>query len=150
MDNRGNPGELRPIWAQYAFSLLALAAALGVRQLLDPFLGERLAFTIFYPAIAFAAYYGGLGPALMVLFLGGLGADYLFLAPRHALGDFNVVQILELSFYGVAGLVIAVFGAIMRDAQLHAQSKSYESQQAQLRLNRTLESIGDCFYTLDR
>src|SRR5688572_16393832 len=116
-DNQGNPGELRPLWAQYAFSLLAMAAALGLRQLLDPWLGDQAGFMVFFPAIAFAAYYGGLGPALMVLLLAGLGTDYLFLSPRYEIGLVDPSQILNVIFYGVAGLVVAVFGAVMREAQ---------------------------------
>src|SRR3954470_886522 len=133
-NGRLHSGELRPIWVQYLVSFLGLAAALGILQLLEPILGPRYEFVVLYPAIAFAAYYGGLGPALLMLVLGGLAVDYLFLEPRYAIGLSNREQIIACAFYALNSLVIAILGSRMRRGRFGGPSKSYECELGQLHL----------------
>jgi PAS domain S-box-containing protein len=144
-------GEFWPVWMQYAMTMAVLIFALGVRLLLDPILGDDLPYATVYPAVAFAAYFGGLGPALFTALLGALAGDYFFLGPRFALAlPATTVEIVHTGIYIFVSLVIAVFGSSTRGARVEAESKSYEAELAQSKLIRTLESITDCFYTLDR
>jgi len=144
-------GEFWPVWMQYAMSVAVLVFAVGVRLLLDPILGDQLPFATVYPAVAFAAYFGGLGPALFTVILGGVAGDYFFLSPRLALAmPTTTIEMAHLIIYIFVSLVIALFGSSTRGARVEAESKSYEAELAQSKLVRTLESITDCFYTLDR
>ena len=46
--------------ATYVWTLVAVAAAAGLRQLIDPWLGNHLPFVTFFVAVAVAAWLGGL------------------------------------------------------------------------------------------
>src|SRR5687767_9580193 len=124
---RSTPSEFWPVWMQYLMSLVILTLAVGVRFALDPLLGDALPYTTLYAAVAFAAYYGGLGPALFAIFLGALAADYFFVSPRFSLNLFQATELVDLVFYIVASLLIAIFGSSAREARVVAESKSYEA-----------------------
>ncbi len=142
-------GELKPVWVQYSISVAAVAVAVGVRMLLDPILGDEIPYTMLYPAVAFAAYFGGLGPATFAVILGTLAADFFFLPPRFAIGVSEPPQMIEVGVHVGACLILAILGSTLRQAGVEAESQSYEAELAHLRLNRTLESITDCVYILD-
>ncbi|HEX5008809.1 MAG TPA: DUF4118 domain-containing protein, partial [Planctomycetota bacterium] len=67
-------------------SLVALAAVLagwGARVALTPLIGPTaLPFITFFPAVAWAAWYGGLLPAVLTTVGGALVANWFFLEPR--------------------------------------------------------------------
>lgn len=65
---------------QYGVSLLAFGLALQLTHLLWPVL-EPSGATLFFAAIMVAAFYGGLGPGLLVSALSTLAIDYYFVPP---------------------------------------------------------------------
>lgn len=147
---RPNPAEFWPVWMQYLMAVVLVAVAAGIQFALEPILGDIVPYTTLYPAVALAAYFGGLGPALVTIILGALTEDYFFIPPRFEIGLSDPGDLVRLGFYVIAGLLIAIFGSNARAARVVAESKSYEAELAQSKLIRTLESITDCFYTLDR
>ena len=147
---RPNPAEFWPVWMHYLMAVVLVAIAAGIQFALEPILGDIVPYTTLYPAVALAAYFGGLGPALVTIILGALTEDYFFIPPRFEIGLSDPGDLVRLGFYVIAGLLIAIFGSNARAARVVAESKSYEAELAQSKLIRTLESITDCFYTLDR
>src|SRR5690349_17368602 len=71
--------------ARYGMAVLAVAAALFVRLLLDPLLGDGLPFLASTLAVVVVAWYGGFGPSLVALLLALAATAYFFLPPRHDL-----------------------------------------------------------------
>jgi K+-sensing histidine kinase KdpD len=69
----------------YAISLLVLAAAVLLRWLLDPVMGDSLPLVTLSGAVAAAVWAGGYRPALLVVVLGYLACAYLFIPPRGAI-----------------------------------------------------------------
>ena len=67
-------------------STAALAAAVFLRWLLDPVMGDTLPLVTLFGAVAAAVWVGGYRPAVVVAVLGYLACDYLFIAPRGGLG----------------------------------------------------------------
>jgi signal transduction histidine kinase len=65
---------------QYGMSALAFGLALLLTHLLWPLI-EPSASTLFFAAIMIAAFYGGLGPGLLVSALSALAIDYYFVPP---------------------------------------------------------------------
>lgn len=65
---------------QYGISALVFGLALALTHLLWPVL-EPSATTLFFAAIMVAAFYGGLGPGLLVSVLSTLAIDYYFVPP---------------------------------------------------------------------
>lgn len=65
---------------QYSISILVFGLALVLTHLLWPLL-EPSATILFFAAIMVAAFYGGLGPGLLVSVLSTLAIDYYFVPP---------------------------------------------------------------------
>lgn len=68
----------------YGLAIVATAAALLVRKLLDPVLGTSVPFITLFPAVASVAIFAGNGPAVMTTLLGLVGAEF-WLVPSKAL-----------------------------------------------------------------
>jgi PAS domain S-box-containing protein len=129
-------------WKSYVLAVLVTAVAVALRWLIDPWVGELLAFGTLYAAAATSVWLGGYRPALFAAPLGYFACDYLFIAPRGEIGTLNVATLVALPTYLVTCSIIISFGEVMRRAQ--AQAKK---QRELLRI--TLASIGDGVITTD-
>lgn len=69
---------------QYAFALLAVASALLIRGALHRELGISAPYVTLLPAVAFTAWYCGVGPSVMAIVLAIAGAKYWFIPPIHS------------------------------------------------------------------
>ena len=98
----------------YGAAVVAVGAATLVRWLLDPVLGDQLPYPTFFVAVIFAAWIGGLRPALLATGLGFFVSWYCFLSPRFSLFSTSGVQFLGLGMYLMVSFAIAGFGEAMR------------------------------------
>jgi PAS domain S-box-containing protein len=126
----------------YAFALVALAAAVILRWLLDPVMGESLPLVTLFGAVAAAVWAGGYRPAIVVAILGYLACAYLFIPPRGRLGLDEFQNQVGLTAYFFTCSLIIGFGEARRLAQTRV------SRQREL-LRVTLGSIGDAVITTD-
>ena len=123
------------------FAIAALAAAVLLRWVLDPLMGDQFPLVTLFGAVAAAVWAGGYLPALFVVIPGYLVCDYLFIAPRGAVAvDLPFVTGLAAYLF-TCGIIIAI-GEAMRRAQAHAAERSEV-------LRVTLASIGDAVITTD-
>ena len=85
--------QRKPLLLQYGISVLVFGLALLLTHLLWPLI-EPSASTLFFAAIMVAAFYGGLGPGLLVSVLSALAIDYFFVAPfsRFEISVVNMVR----------------------------------------------------------
>ena len=120
----------RSRWLAYLFSLLGIVAMAGLYFLIHRKAPDGSIAIIFVPAIIFAAYLGGLGPALMAAVLSCLGEGYFLLS---SVGSFPMVagpeswRLFCLLLTGVAAGAIG--DARHRSAQggrARAQLREYE------------------------
>src|SRR5688572_3218886 len=96
---------LRPV-SRYAAAIGVLAAALLFRYVLRDSLGVKVPYLQFYPAILFAAWYGGLGPGVLATTISMVASMYFFLPPEGlTVGD--VSDQLSLGVFVTTGLVIS-------------------------------------------
>src|SRR3954470_4664263 len=92
---------------RYYVPAAALAAALFLRWLLDPWLGNVWPATLLFGAVAAAVWYGGYKQAIAVAVLGFLATDYLFIPPRGTI-SVSGSDVLGLALYLVScALIIA-------------------------------------------
>ena len=131
----------RPLLA-YAVAISALVAAVLLRWLLDPLIGNSLSLVTLFGAVAVAVWVGGYRPAVVVGILGYLACNYLFIEPRGQLYLGDVQNIVGLIAYIFTCLLIIGIGEAMRFAQARA------SERGEL-LRVTLGSIGDAVITTD-
>lgn len=68
---------------RYGLAVLAVMAALALRELLSPFLGIDNPYHTVWAAVVFAAWYCGAGPSIIATLLGGIGVWYWFLPTVH-------------------------------------------------------------------
>jgi PAS domain S-box-containing protein len=120
----------------------ALCAAIALRWLLDPMMGDTLPLVTLFGAVAATVWVGGYRAAIIVALLGYLASAYLFIEPRGELGrgeTQNVVGLLAYIF--TCGLIIWI-GWAMRRARASANERGEV-------LRVTLASIGDAVITTD-
>ena len=133
---------MRPLLKAYGIAIAAIAAAVLVRWLLDPLLGDSLPLVTLFGAVAVAAWIGGYPPAVLVAVVGYLLCTYLFIDPRGSLGLDRLVNVVGLIAYALTCLVIILIGEAMRRARTSA------AERGEL-LRVTLNSIGDAVITTD-
>ncbi len=126
----------------YGATLAALVAALALRWLLDPVLGDHLPLVTLFGAVAAAVWLGGYRPALLAVMLGYLACDYLFIDPRFRIGFSSARSLVGLIAYLVTCSLLIGFGEALRLAQRRAG----EGREL---LRVTLASIGDAVITTD-
>ena len=126
----------------YATALLVLAAAVLLRWLLDPVMGDSLPLVTLFGAVAAAVWIGGYGPALLVAVVGYIACTYLFIPPRGQLGLETPETVVGFIAYLFTCSLIVGIGEALRIAQLRAKA------QGEL-LRVTLGSIGDAVITTD-
>jgi signal transduction histidine kinase len=73
---------LRKSAAAYAGAFATVLAAVAIRGLLDPLLGDRAPFLLPFFAVIAAAWYGGINAGLVAVVLGLFAANYFFVSPR--------------------------------------------------------------------
>src|SRR5436190_21165130 len=88
--------------ARYAVALLASASALLLTWLFQPFM-QRNMFLWFFAAIVIGSWYGGLGPALLVIAIASVGVSYFFIAP-FSLFDSESENLLRLGVFALVAL----------------------------------------------
>jgi PAS domain S-box-containing protein len=127
----------------YVWAMAALAAALLIRWLLDPILGDGLPLVTIFGAVAAAVWVGGYRPAVMVAVVGFLACSYLFIEPRGAIGGLDRMGHLVgmVAYLFTCGLIIGI-GEGMRVAKQRANQRREA-------LRVTLASIGDAVITTD-
>ena len=101
---------------RYVVASLAFGGALFFRYLLREPLGLKVPYLQFYPAVILAAWYGGLGPGLLITTLSSVAAMYFLLPPAGiAVGD--AADQLSLGVFAVTGVVISWLNHRLHEAQ---------------------------------
>src|SRR5436190_11157098 len=108
---------LRKHGVGYLVAAGATAAAVTLRWLLDPLMGDAFPFVTLFGAVAATVWLGGYRPALIVVVLGFLACAYLFIEPRHTFGLSESRNLVGLVAYLVTCSFIIGFGEAMRVAQ---------------------------------
>jgi signal transduction histidine kinase len=96
-----------------ALPMMVLAAALALRWLMDPYLGNTNPYITLYGAVAVVVWLGGFLPAALVAATGLFIANYLFLEPFGMIGFPAVDDVVAAGLYaGSCGLIAALGGAL--------------------------------------
>ena len=135
----------KKIVVRYMVALLATVAALLVRLVLNRFLGEYVPYITLFPAVAFCAWYCGVGPSILSGILGLVGVRYWFMPPAHSLRVHGIQQAASIvAFLFVSGILIAMGEARRRRENLlwSEQAELEEAvQQRTVELDRTNQNL---------
>jgi len=108
---------------KYALGVLAAIAALLLRRLLDPFLGAENPYHTAWAAVAFSAWYCGMGPAIVTVVITLLGIWYWFLPPYDSFALHSRAQVFGmLGFVAVSAVMVFFAETARRSATKRGQT----------------------------
>jgi PAS domain S-box-containing protein len=126
---------------EYGVALVAVAVAVLVRWLLDPWLGLHFPYHTLYAALAVTVWYGGYRPALLAVVLGFLAANYLFVDPLHPYFFGTESNSLGLLRYLVTSFIIIGFGQAMHATRRRAEDQGTRTREAEVALEGALQQL---------
>ena len=126
----------------YGLGLLAVAAAVLLRWLLDPLMGDALPLVTIFGAVAAAVWLGGYRLAVPITIIGYVACHYLFISPRGQLNFSRVADVVGLVAYFFTCALIIVIG----EAARIANERAHDRREV---FRVTLRSIGDAVITTD-
>ena len=131
--------------ANYAIAVLVTAVALLVRLALNPLLGDSSPYITLFPALAFTAWYCGVGPAILSTVLGVVGAQYWFVLPMHSLRVHGARQAAGILTFFIVSSMLVVMGEIRRRREEMLRAAQGELEEAvrerTVELDRTNDNL---------
>src|SRR5438309_1187726 len=95
---------------RYTVAFCTVALAIGARWALNPLMGTDLPYVTLYPAVAFTAWCCGVGPSVLVIALGIVGARYFFILPAHSLSNPGIPQLAGMLAFALGAAAIIAVG----------------------------------------
>lgn len=130
---------------EYVIAAAAVVVVTVIRWLLDPALGDHLPYVTYFVAVAFVAWWSGLGPSVFALVGSWWAAGFFFMAPRYIWYPHvnTVTHLVGTATYFIVGLSNIAVCEAMRRAQARA-----EQEREFFRV--MVASIGDAVITTDK
>jgi len=135
-------------WARYAGALLATAIALLARFAVNPILGDYLPYITFFPVVAFAAWYCGIIPSVLVIISSLIAAQYWFIPPTHSLRILSTEQLAGIVAFTLVSFVVVAMGEarrrndeVLRKAQGELEERVQERTAQLDTANRSLREL---------
>jgi PAS domain S-box-containing protein len=126
----------------FVLAVLLTIAAVALRWMIDPWLGDSLPLVTVFGAVAAAVWLGGWGPGLLSAISGYIACNYLFIEPRGVLGFFDTGSFVGALAYVVTCVIVIALGDAKRKAQGQARRRNEL-------LRTTLTSIGEAVIITD-
>src|SRR5712691_6271367 len=92
--------------------VLVLVLSLALRPIVD-----KLPAVPFFAAVAFSAWYGGLGPGLLSSALSVLAVDYFFIPPSYGLTPHDPAAVFALAIITLVAVLISSLSANLQRAR---------------------------------
>ena len=99
---------------RYTFAVAAVLIAFLVSRALHPLVGDRLAYTLLFPAVAFSAWYCGLGPSILATVLAVFGATYGLTLPTPSFRTLSVAEFVPALLFLLSCVVVIAMGESRR------------------------------------
>jgi len=126
----------RLAWLRYTVAILTVAVAFILRYFLHTRLNGLAPFITFFPAVIFAAWFGGLGPGLLATTLSALLSVYFFIAPINSFKIDDPTDAANLWRFIIGSVLVT----LLTDALYKARRRAEEQRQL---AEVILSSIGD-------
>jgi PAS domain S-box-containing protein len=126
---------------RYLVPLVVIVIAIGVRAPLQPIMGQQ-SFAVFFAAILFSAWYGGVGPGLMSLLILHVVHAYGFAQPR-GLWQPNLASIVSTTAYYVVAILVGFLSQRQIAAKRREREQRLEAISQREHLRTTLSCMAD-------
>ena len=103
--------------AAYGGAIAAVLAAVLVRWLLDPWLGDTVPYITLFGAVAVTVWLGGWAPAVLATVLGYVIVNIIYVEPTGTLSIDGTSELLQLGLFGVCSAMVIGLGEGMRRAR---------------------------------
>src|SRR5262252_8325134 len=125
-------------WFRYGTAVIAAILVFLLLYLLRQYFADRTFMVIYMPVVVYAAFAGGLGPALLATVL-CIGISLFFLG-RELVG--NPDNLIDVAFFGVMGPVLGFIGErLLRESE--------ESRYRQAQLQSILDTVPEAMIVID-
>lgn len=114
-------------WKRYALALGLVGLSVLARYVFDGDVLDRTPFSVFFPAMIFAAWYGGLGPGLFVTVLGGFAGQHLWADPTASTVDPEAVA--RLGTFVSVGVITSLLCEAVHRAHGRIQNRERNLRQ---------------------
>jgi PAS domain S-box-containing protein len=111
-------------------AVVAVSAAVVLRSAAEPLLGDRAPFIFLFPAVLFAAWFGGRPPALLAIVLGAISTRWLFPAQHDE----------SMTAYAGGIIVFAMVSISLIEVTMATRRAETRGARAAERLELTLEA----------
>lgn len=140
----------RPWFLRYGAAVLGVVAITLLRAALTPLMDPiAMPFTLYFCAVAFAAWFGGFRPAVLSIVLSLLAGSWFFAAPTHSFFVSGHDDQTAMLMIVVVGFGIALLSRSQRTAVERARSAENAERAEHQRFETTLASIGDAVIATD-
>ncbi len=129
-------GNDRPGWQRYLGAILVVGLVIGLRALVDPWLGDRFTFVTVLLAVILAFWFGGREPAMLAFVLSLVATTYHFVPPRSSALIRDPVDQLGLVVYTLLAAGFITLGEVMRRAYQRSKTSNLELLAAKQRLEQ--------------
>jgi K+-sensing histidine kinase KdpD len=132
-DSKHSPHRIKrgvssiPQWGkEYGIAIGTTLLAFLLRLSLNSYLEDRLIYVAFLVAIAVTTWYGGIGPSLAAVVLGGLLANWVFVSPRYALSLTDLEDQAGIAVYLTVSFALVGFAQTWRWAWKKTEEMTHE------------------------
>jgi PAS domain S-box-containing protein len=146
-----DPKAQRRSWQlRYGVAFLTVVVIVFFRMALTPLMGDRsMPFTLFFPAVWFAAWFGGPRPGALSMVLSALAGSYFFAEPTGSLLiRYHDDQIAMLMLV-IVGFGMALLSRSQQQAVVRAMQAENAERTERQRFETTLASVGDAIIATD-
>ncbi|MGA2004375.1 MAG: DUF4118 domain-containing protein [Terriglobales bacterium] len=131
--------------SRYGLAILTAILGLLLRALLSPLLGTNNPYHTAWIAVVSAAWYCGVGPAILATLMSAVGVWYWFLSPGHSFAVTDPkAEITGMAGFLILSAVIIALGEAHRRSEERSEIEIRERRQTEKRLRdreRELESL---------
>ncbi len=99
---------------RYALAVAAVAVAFLVNSALHPLVGDRVGYALLLPAVAFSAWYCGIGPSIVATLLALVGSTYGFIPPIQPFRVFTLAEFVRALVFLFSSAAIVAMGEARR------------------------------------
>lgn len=106
---------------RYGLPVVAVLIASLVCNRMIPYTGNGVAYVLLFPAVAFSAWYCGVGPSIVAMLLAVVGAAYGFVPRIHPFAYPNTAESIGTLAFLLASVIVIVMGESRRrqNEELH-------------------------------
>lgn len=133
------PGGWKPVLAAVG----ALAAALVLRHVLHPFMGEHFRFVFFWLAALMVCAYGGIAYGGFVAVAGLVLAFYFFVPPYRSFSALEVSDLASITVYVLNTSALLILIEWLRRSKHETRLLMLETRYRNKRLEEILENLAE-------